>query len=246
MKILSIGNSFSQDAHKWLHSLAKQNGEAIETYNLYIGGCSLETHYENLINDTCSYDLEINGGSAERKISIGEAVKMQEWDIVTLQQVSQLSGLPDTYEPYLSYIADFIRSKSSKARICFHQTWAYETDSTHGSFASYDYNQEKMYESIKAATNTAAKQINAKIIPVGSVIQKLRENVSDFNYENGGLSLCRDGFHLSLDYGRYTAAAVWFVSLTQKPIRMQGFEDFDLKIIEKIINLVNKEPNDNE
>lgn len=31
MKILFIGNSFSQDAHKWLHKLAKANGVEFET-----------------------------------------------------------------------------------------------------------------------------------------------------------------------------------------------------------------------
>ena len=47
MKVLSIGNSFSQDAHKWLHKLAENNGVDLETVNLYIGGCSLETHWKN-------------------------------------------------------------------------------------------------------------------------------------------------------------------------------------------------------
>ena len=42
MKLLSIGNSFSQDAHNKLHALAKANGVTLETVNLYIGGCSLE------------------------------------------------------------------------------------------------------------------------------------------------------------------------------------------------------------
>ena len=51
MKILSIGNSFSQDAHKWLHKLAKQNGCDLSTCNLYIGGCPLDRHFRNLKGD---------------------------------------------------------------------------------------------------------------------------------------------------------------------------------------------------
>ena len=31
--------------------------------------------------------------------------------------------------------------------------------------------------------------------------------------EEGGLSLCRDGFHMSLDYGRYLLALVWLKTL---------------------------------
>lgn len=34
---MSIGNSFSQDAHNWLHKLAKLSGFDIETANLCIG-----------------------------------------------------------------------------------------------------------------------------------------------------------------------------------------------------------------
>ena len=41
MKVLSIGNSFSQDAHKWLHKLAELNGVEMETLNLCNSGCDL-------------------------------------------------------------------------------------------------------------------------------------------------------------------------------------------------------------
>ncbi len=69
MKILSIGNSFSQDAQKWLHKLARLNGFNVETANLYIGGCSLEKHWNNVVNDNEHYVLELNGSSTEQKIS---------------------------------------------------------------------------------------------------------------------------------------------------------------------------------
>ena len=36
----------------------------------------------------------------------------------------------------------------------------------------------------------------------------------DFDVRAGGLSLHRDGFHLSLDYGRYLAALVWLKYFT--------------------------------
>ena len=50
MKILSIGNSFSEDAQRYLHQIANANGDDIFCANLYIGGCSLERHYNNIIN----------------------------------------------------------------------------------------------------------------------------------------------------------------------------------------------------
>ena len=70
MKILSIGNSFSQDAHRWLHSIAKADNYELDTVNLYIGGCSLETHWFNYVNDIPGYDMEGNNGEFIRKTSI--------------------------------------------------------------------------------------------------------------------------------------------------------------------------------
>ena len=37
INILSIGNSFSEDAQRYLHYIAKSEGEDIQNYNLFIG-----------------------------------------------------------------------------------------------------------------------------------------------------------------------------------------------------------------
>lgn len=38
MKILAIGNSFSEDACRYIHKIAAADGQNIKTVNLYIGG----------------------------------------------------------------------------------------------------------------------------------------------------------------------------------------------------------------
>ena len=50
MKLLAVGNSFSQDACTFLHQTAQAQGLDLEVTNLYIGGCSLEMHYQNLLS----------------------------------------------------------------------------------------------------------------------------------------------------------------------------------------------------
>jgi len=240
MKILSIGNSFSQDAHKWLHKLAKDNGIKLETTNLCIGGCSLETHWKNAEENNANYDLELNGGGGERKISIAEALELEKWDIITVQQVSSLSGMYETYEPYLSSLVSVIREAQLDAKLYFHQTWAYETDSSHSGFVNYNNDQAEMYRRIKQTSEIAAQSIHAELIPTGEVIQTLRETVSEFDYQNGGLSLCRDGFHLSLDYGRFAAAATWLRTITSNKIKIANFEDFNPELLNKIIDIVNE------
>ena len=101
MKILSIGNSFSQDAQRYLHRLAKQDGTKMKTVNLYIGGCSLQKHYLNMLDDNVAYDFEFNGEGTGLKVSIRQALVSDDWDVITLQQASHLSGRYETYLPYI-------------------------------------------------------------------------------------------------------------------------------------------------
>ena len=42
MKVLAIGNSFSNDAMRYLHGIAKADVVDMKTVNLFIGGCPLQ------------------------------------------------------------------------------------------------------------------------------------------------------------------------------------------------------------
>ena len=70
IKILAIGNSFSQDATYYLHQIAAADDVDIKVVNLYIGGCSLERHWNNIQNEAEEYLLEENGCSCFRSLSI--------------------------------------------------------------------------------------------------------------------------------------------------------------------------------
>lgn len=238
MKVLSIGNSFSQDAHRWLHTMAEYDGVALETVNLYIGGCSLQMHWDNLRDDLAAYDLERNGGAAEGKISIAAALEMDDWDVVTLQQASPDCGFYESYQPYLRELTAFVREKCPNAVLYFHQTWAYEHGATHPAFARYQHDQKEMYRRLTACAQRAAVEMGASLIPAGLVIQTLRETVPAFDTPNGGMTLCRDGYHLTLDYGRYAAAATWYRVLlggTAKPAAFPAFQETLLKQINAAI-----------
>jgi len=238
MKILSIGNSFSEDAQKWLHKLAVAEGCDLETANLYIGGCTLERHWNNMKEDLAAYELGRNGEKTDQMISLLEALTMDKWDVVTLQQASGKSGMPESYLPYLDELAEFVRQLQPQAAIWFHQTWAYESDFTAERYGEYDFDQRQMYTRARDAAHWAAKRISAGLIPVGDVIQNLREQVPEFDYQNGGLSLCRDGFHLSLDYGRFAAAACWLRTLTGQNPTVTDFQEMDPEILKKILTVV--------
>lgn len=46
MKVLAIGNRFSQDALAYLHQIAATHGSVIDCVNLFIPGCTLQRHME--------------------------------------------------------------------------------------------------------------------------------------------------------------------------------------------------------
>ena len=240
MKILSIGNSFSQDAHKWLHDIAVTDGYDLETTNLFIPSCSLEMHCNNLLSNAPDYDFEGNGGVLIKKASIKEAIENDVFDIVTVQQVSGLSGIKESYMPYITQLVDYVREKQPKAKIYFHRTWSYEIDSKWPGFVNYNNNQKEMFEKIRLVSEEITKLIGAEIIPVGDAIQSLRETTKEFNYLDGGISLCRDGGHMSFDYGRFAASAVWYKVFTGRKVNIKKFselnKEFDINLLNVIIN----------
>ena len=115
LRILAIGNSFSQDATHYLAGLAAADGTVMRVYNLYIGGCSLERHWTNIENDAADYPLEIDGASTERYVSVREALALEDWDVIVTQQASHDSGLPETYHPYLENMLAWLRERAPKA-----------------------------------------------------------------------------------------------------------------------------------
>ena len=241
MKILSIGNSFSVDAHAYLHALAKQRGIDLITVNLAIGGCSLQMHWENVENNVAKYGHSINGGDfAERDVTVKEIIEAEQFDIVTLQQVSHLAGQYESYQPYLNSLIEYVRSKQPNADLYFQRTWSYEIDSTHSEFYRYEGDQRKMYNEVCRATKQACDETGITLIPSGDVIQALREDIPKFDYKNGGESLCIDGFHMSHTYGRYAVALTWLVTLMGKRAEPLPFMDLDFDIVTQICKAVNK------
>ena len=208
MKILSIGNSFSQDAHRYLHRIAEANGEKIKCVNLMIGGCTLRTHYLNMLDNKADYLFEFNGEGTGIKVSLAQALASDDWDVVTLQQASHLSIAPESYFPYLSSLCEYVRKYAPHAKIYIHETWEYERESAKLQSIGYD-SADKMFSDLKAAYASAAKTVDAYgIIPSGTAIHNA--------IHNGAIRMHRDGFHSSRGAGRYLLALVWYKALTGK------------------------------
>lgn len=237
MKILSIGNSFSEDAHGFLCDMFGSAGEDTYVVNACVPGCSLQMHWEYLENDTPVYMLQENGVTTKTEVVFRDIITAEKWDVITIQQVSHYSGQYETYQPFLENLYREIKLICPDAKYYMHKTWAYESDFVSSNFEIYNSDQTFMYQSICDANKKAAECINADVIPSGDVIQYLRENTKEFDYKNGGLTFNRDGFHLTLDYGRYTATLTWCCKLL-------GVDAFDVNFVptncadENLINII--------
>ncbi len=215
LKILAIGNSFTDDATVYLPNLIKSaNLSRIKVARVVHGGSSLEYHYNHAKKNDDVYDYYKSVGgnnfNSYGKISLLKALCDDKWDIVVLQQLSQYSGRYDTYQPYLDSLIVLIHRQQPKTIIGWQMTWAYSSNSNHAGFAYYNNDQIIMYDAINQTMAKVLKEANIDIvIPTGIAIQQLRNTYVN----NPPLDLTRDGYHLDYGAGRYTAACTWYESL---------------------------------
>ncbi len=233
MNILSIGNSFSQDAQRYLHRIARADGFALDTFNLYIGGCSLAKHHRNMLSDERAYTLEMNGESTGFFVSLKEALLNRDWDVVTVQQVSQESPYYGTYTPYIENLVKYIRLHVPKAKIVVHQTWAYEQDSKRLNEELKYTDYKDMLKDVVESYRKATKDIDADfLIPSGEVFGEM--------LENGIEKIHRDTFHASLGLGRYALGLTWYRFLTGNKVEGNSFDDFDEEVTAEEITIAKK------
>ena len=216
LKVLAIGNSFSVDAMKnHLYDLLKSaDYDQVILGNLYIGGCSLDTHWSNINGGQAAYQYQKNDDNGKwtytENATALSALTDENWDVITIQQVSSDSGVASTYSN-LENIVNWVHENKTNddARVMWHMTWAYQQDSTHEGFADYDNDQMTMYNAIVNAVQTQVLTLDGidGVIPSGTAIQNLR--TSDL-----GDTLTADGYHLLDTYGDYTAALTWFRAIT--------------------------------
>lgn len=213
IRILAVGNSFSVDAMQvhlyWMLEAAGYND--IVLGNLYIGGCDLNTHYNNVKNGTKAYEFRVTtDGFWETKPNVSADVAFQyaDWDVVTLQQASPDSGKPASFSR-LTELAQMVKEKAKPKKLLWHMTWAYQQNSDHWAFAQYGKDQMTMYRAI-ADTMTQQVMPNSLIngiIPCGTAVQNMRTSAL-------GDTLTADGYHLADRLGDFLASLTWYTVIT--------------------------------
>lgn len=223
LRILSIGNSYSMDAHHFLSALAAHEGRRIRTVNLYHSGCSLKKHYDFWQNNEAAYQYEVNGKiDWNSHVSLLDILPTEQWDIITLQESSYASATTTEHQTYLDTLLKALRFYCPNAKIYLHQTWAYgdgysaHSSATGGSMAGMWAKVKDFYDRESAATGLP-------LIPAGEAMFAAQQA---FNARGLGESIQRDGSHASESWGRYLLALVWYKTLTGET-PSNTFDDFD-------------------
>ncbi|RYD33063.1 MAG: DUF4886 domain-containing protein [Verrucomicrobiaceae bacterium] len=202
VKLLTIGNSFANDATAYLPAMAKAGGKDLMLFRANIGGCTFERHarhmkafeldpadpqgrpyrgsiIRSLADDVTAPKIATGGTEVDPKakeapknLSLREALELEKWDYVTIQQVSNSSFQFETFEPYAGELIAYIRQHAPTAEIVIHQTWAYREDCP---LYKDGFDQQKMFDGLIAAYGQLAAKYSLRMVPVGTAMQEARK-----------------------------------------------------------------------
>lgn len=153
IRLLCVGNSFSQNATRYLRQIMEAGGYQFVLYNAYIGGCPMEKHWQHIVIHEANADdpagKPFRNPKTGEKIGLKEALAMEPWDFITIQQASIISHDITTYRPYARNLYDYLKQQVPGAEILMHQTWAYRCDDPR--FRDGKMTADSMYEQLTTA-----------------------------------------------------------------------------------------------
>lgn len=128
LRVLSIGNSYSLDALSYVPFIMK--AVAPEIYLklgiMYIGGGGLNAFYNALDSTTYApisdglatsfryfWSHGAHAWNVRREATMSEVLASEAWDVIALQQQSNMSRDYSTYQPYLNQIIEWVDERAT-------------------------------------------------------------------------------------------------------------------------------------
>ncbi len=183
VRILTIGNSFAQNACRYLEPIAESAGRSIHIEKANLGGASLKRHWTHVAawledpQSEAARPLTMRRDGSKSKVSLHTKLTAERWDYITIQQASFRSYKADTFEPYGSRLHAFVRKHAPQAEVLIHQTWAYRVDDKLFHSKWHDIDQEQMYQRLTECYRALAERCGGlRIIPVGAAFQHARRS----------------------------------------------------------------------
>ena len=204
LKLLAIGNSFSNDATMYyLFEMMQSVGvKNLTIGNLYYSGCTPAMHIRFGLQDADKYIFyKSTTGKFEKKsnFTLDKAVTDEDWDYICF-----LGSAP----PAMTTLTHYVQLRRPEANFINAFMWADAKTSKRASLnKTYGGDQLAQYHG-KADPARDNRDPRFKFtIPTGTVIQNARTSFL-------GDNLDRDTYHLNKGIGRYMASMMWCCMLT--------------------------------
>lgn len=223
LKILDIGNSYTQDSHTYLASILEAVGAEdnfslykavrgsgtfstwLDCYNNNDGAVYNITHTAGKVIDGIAASGQANDGSAFRN-----ALTAVDWDIIIIHQVSNYSPYyyAMTANAYYGKLYEFVRlikETNPQAAIGWLLVHSYAESNSQN---TEGWTSEERWRRIADATKGIAKLGIDFVIPYGTAVQNLRASSL-----NNGSDFSTDGTHLATGLGDYVASCCYYQAL---------------------------------
>ena len=201
LKVLMIGNSFSICNLREMPNVASAMGKRLDLASLFIGGCSLERHWNNVVAASTNvafrpyrFDRTVDGKKVVEngKANIPGALVLDRWDVVTVQQASHFSWRPETFEPFGGSLVAKIRELAPQAKVVVQETWSYPPWDKR--LKKFGFDQAEMYRRLHATYAGFAGKYGFEVVPVGTAAEIVPDRNSlftkpDFHFNREGVYL---------------------------------------------------------
>jgi len=236
LKILAIGNSYTNNATEYISRIAESMGLEIKAASLYKDGCMVQGHieryeaYENLGHDAYySSDnsikyihLNVNGVANTSILSMQEAIASDDWDFIVMHQAPNSCDKLEKYwteeNPDIVTLYNYIQTElnknnNTKCEIVFNQGWSFAHE------MSID-NNYKWYPVDYENTRDFFLKIEETVAAAAAIVQREvgLDAPLDIIPSGEAMQLAKDEFGFGDTYGPADSLYADFISHLSDPI----------------------------
>ena len=224
VRLLTIGNSLSNNMLSALPQLAKAGGKELIVFPANTSASKLEEHAMKFQQSepgavnrkpvSPAYRGRIDQRTGQKKdFNLGEALQSADWDFVSIQQYSEESYKPESFQPAAGILIDAIHKYAPHAQVLGYQTWAYPDE--YIAKTGFKMSQAGMFKGIEASYQKLAVESHARVVPVGEAFQAARSLPKPIDL-NGGDKHANPA-------GQFLAAAVFYEILFNENVESNPY-----------------------
>lgn len=210
IKILGLGNSYSNDTFWMLKDIAESAGYKVTVGISHLSGGTLSQVYDAINGNgtvTTYNKFTSSGLNARTNFNAKDIITDEDWDYIFIQQASTSAMDYATYQPALGNLVSYLKANATNSSVKLGINMPWVRPISHTTIGTAEKQLQVNAAIVDACQQAMFNEGLDIFIPTGIAIMNGRSNeylaqVSD--------ELTRDGSHLDEGIGRYLAALTAF------------------------------------